>query len=63
MTPEKMKEKSAQKVGQVIDLMNLLQLRVEARERMNEQGFIEKVVFWIDDEKYEQEEKIKTDHV
>ena len=63
MTPEKMKEKSAQKVGQVIDLMNLLQLRVEARERVNEQGFIEKVVFWIDDEKYEQEEKIKTDHV
>ncbi len=47
-----MRNRSAAKVKQVTEMMNILHLRMEARERMNEQGFIEKIVFWIDDEQY-----------
>jgi len=52
MTPEQMRAKSAEKVKQVMDLMTSLNLKVEARERIDEGGFIEKLVFWIDNEKY-----------
>lgn len=54
MTPEQMQQKSAEKVKQVQELMKLLQITCEAKERINEQGFIEKMVFWIDHEKYPQ---------
>lgn len=47
-----MREQSAKKVRQVMELMKMLHLRVEAKERVNEQGFIENTVFWVDDEKY-----------
>lgn len=47
-----MRERSADKVKQIVELMKVLHLRVEARERVSEQGFIERIVFWIDDEKY-----------
>lgn len=52
MTPEQMQEKSSMKVKQVMDMMALLNLRVEARQRVDRQGFIEMLTFWIDDEKY-----------
>ncbi len=52
MTPDKMREQSTVKVKQVLDLMKVLNLRIEARERLSQDGFIEKLVFWIDDEKY-----------
>jgi len=52
MSPEQMQQKSTDKVQQVVDLMKSLDLRIEARERMNKEGFIEKIVFWIDEEKY-----------
>lgn len=52
MTPEQMQARSQQKVKQVFDLMKLLHLKVEARERITEQGFIERIVFWVDDEQY-----------
>lgn len=54
MTAQEMMNKSSAKVKQVNDLMTLLHIRVEARERITDQGFIEKLVFWIDDEKYPQ---------
>lgn len=52
MTPEQMRTKSAEKVKQVMAMMEMLHLKVEAREKMDQGGFIEKIVFWIDDEKY-----------
>ena len=56
MTPEQMQQKSAEKVKQVMDLMQTLNLKFEARERVGEGGFLEKVVFWIDEENYPQPE-------
>lgn len=47
-----MRARSSEKVKQVLDLMKLLSIKVEARERMSEGGFIEKIVFYIDEEKY-----------
>lgn len=49
-----MRNSSAAKLRQVTELMKVLHMRVEARERVTENGFIEKVVFWIDDEQYPQ---------
>lgn len=52
MTPDEMRARSGEKVKQVTSLMEMLHLKVEARERIDEMGFIQKTVFWIDDEKY-----------
>lgn len=49
-----MKARSKEKIKQVMDLMNSLHLRQEARERLTPGGFLEKTVFWIDDEQYPQ---------
>lgn len=54
-----MQAKSADKVKQIMSLMGVLHLRVEARERITEQGFIEKLVFWIDEEKYPSVEQVE----
>jgi hypothetical protein len=60
MTPEQMRENSGTKVHQITELMKTLHLRVEARQRINEQGFLENVVFWIDEEQYPQPEPVPT---
>lgn len=52
MTPQQMQENSAKKVQQVLDLMKSLYLKVEPRQRISQEGFLENMVFWIDDEKY-----------
>jgi hypothetical protein len=52
MTPEQMQKRSQEKVNQIQNLMAGLQVRAEAREHVNREGFIEKVVFWIDEEQY-----------
>ena len=52
MTPEEMRASSAAKVKRIMELMQSLHVRVEARERISQEGFIEKTVFWIDDEQY-----------
>lgn len=52
MTPEKMRAKSAAKVKQVLELMKVLQIKAEARERISQDGFIENVVFYVDYEEY-----------
>lgn len=48
-----MRSSSAAKVKQIIELMNSLHVRNEVRERLDmNTGFIERFVFWIDDEQY-----------
>jgi hypothetical protein len=56
MTEKEMRAASAAKVKQVMDLMKLLHLEVEARQKINQQGFIEQVIFWVDNEKYPTDE-------
>ncbi len=52
MTPDQMRQRSSDKVKQVTEMMKILNLRVEARQRVSEQGFLEQIVFWIDEEQY-----------
>lgn len=52
MTPEEIRDRSAKKMNQVLRLMEILHIRVEAKQKITEQGFIETVAMWIDDEKY-----------
>lgn len=52
MTPDQMRARSSDKVKQILEMMKILNLRVEGKQRINEQGFLEMSVFWIDDEKY-----------
>lgn len=54
MTPEQMQARSREKVKQVMDLMKLLQITVEPRERVTREGWIERTLFWSDNEKYPQ---------
>jgi len=70
MTPEQMKEQSSKKIKQIMDLMQVLHVKIEARQRISSQGFIESVVFWTDDEAYPQPESVpqeeavtESDHV
>jgi len=63
MTPEQMQKRSQEKVTQIQNLMAGLQVRAEAREHVNREGFIEKVVFWIDEEQYPTEEKAESINV
>ncbi len=63
MTPQQMQERSAEKVKEVVDLMTKLHLKVEARERMDQAGFIEKTIFWIDNEKYPSAEPVAASEV
>lgn len=53
MTNDEARTKSAAKVKQVMELMKVLHLRVEAKERISPEGFVEKIVFWVDDENYQ----------
>lgn len=52
MTPEQMQARSQQKLAQINDLMKLLHVRCEVRERITPDGFIEKIIFYTDDEVY-----------
>ncbi len=52
MTPDEMRAKSAAKVKQILELMKVLEIRAEAKDHISQDGFIEKLVYWIDDEKY-----------
>lgn len=53
MTEKEMRAASQAKVKQVMELMRVLHLEVEARQKINQQGFIEQVIFWVDNEKYQ----------
>lgn len=54
MTPDQMRDNSSKKVKQVMELLKMLHLRVEAKQRLTPEGFLENMVFWIDEEKYPQ---------
>lgn len=56
MTPEQMKQRSQEKVDQIVKLMETLQVRCEAREHIDQQGFLQRVVFWVDEEQYPEKE-------
>lgn len=48
-----MQESSRAKVNQVMELAKKLQLKVEAKTKMENSGFLENVVIWIDEEQYQ----------
>lgn len=52
MTEKEMRGTSAEKMKQVHKLLGELQVRPEARQRINKDGFIENQVVYIDLEKY-----------
>ena len=52
MTPQEMRARSGEKVEQVMSLITMLHLRIEVREKVTNEGFIEKIIYWIDEEKY-----------
>lgn len=53
MTPDQMRDRSSQKVKQVMELMKVLNIHVEARQRVDSKsGFLENMIFWVDDERY-----------
>lgn len=53
MNDKQMRESSKKKVQQVLDLMQLLHIRVEAKQKINMgTGVIENAVVWIDEEDY-----------
>lgn len=52
MRPQEMQKRSGEKVGQIMELMKLLNMSVDARQRVSREGFIENVIFWSDNEKY-----------
>lgn len=52
MNEEEMRKRSSEKVKQVLGLIQALHLRYEIKEHITEEGFIEKTLFWIDEEKY-----------
>ena len=45
-------ERSQKKVNQVYELMNLLQLSMEAKDMITQEGFIQKIVVFHDHEVY-----------
>lgn len=48
-----MRKSSSDKIQQVLNLMKVLHVRVEAKDKVDLQtGMIDKAIFWIDDENY-----------
>jgi hypothetical protein len=52
ITPEQARALSQQKVKQINDLMQLLHVRMECKEFVTPEGYIEKGVIFIDAENY-----------
>lgn len=52
-----MNKRTQEKLEEVTALMKKLDLTVSAEERINENGFINKIVFYTDHEKYPEEVK------
>lgn len=52
MTPDEMRARSKEKVKMITDLARTLHIKIECREKITEEGFIEKVIFFVDNEKY-----------
>ena len=56
MTPQEIQARAEAKVGQIMGLAKILHLHPEVRERVTNEGFIEKTIYWIDSEKYPEAE-------
>lgn len=53
MTPDEMRKSSSDKIQQVLNLMKILHVRIEAKDKVDlKTGMIDKAIFWIDDENY-----------
>lgn len=52
MTEEQIRQRSQEKIAQVQALMKVLHVKVEAKERIVQGDFIEKIVLYIDSENY-----------
>lgn len=52
MTPEEISKRSKEKVDQLKKLMMELSISVDAKERIDQNGFVERVVVFIDTERY-----------
>lgn len=48
-----MQASSKAKVDQVMKLISGLNLSIDAKQKVDEQGFIQTVIFWTDNEKYQ----------
>lgn len=53
MNEQELREHSAAKLKQVFDLLQTLHLVPQAKQRAGKDGFVETVVVWRDDEKYD----------
>lgn len=61
MTPEEMQKRSNEKVAQINSLMNMLHIEVKAKDRIMPDGYIERVVVFIDHENYPPKEEKKNE--
>lgn len=52
MNPEQAKNLLAAKVKQVVDLARILHLKMEARQKIDNDGFIQLVIIFADEERY-----------
>lgn len=52
MTPDQMRASSQKKFTQITELMKLLQVSFQPKQKITPDGFIENVVIFTDDEKY-----------
>lgn len=55
LTKEEINAKTSAKVKQITELCNLLQISMTAEEVVTEGGFIKKVIYYLDNEKYPEE--------
>lgn len=52
MTPDEIRKKSVEKAEQLNNLAILLKIKIEAKQRINKEGFIETLVIFTDTEDY-----------
>lgn len=52
MKPEEMQASSQRKFKQITELLKLLQVHIEPKEKLSREGYLEKCIVFVDDEKY-----------
>lgn len=60
MSREEIQARTTEKLRKVDSLMKELHLRVEGRQRISKEGFIENLVFFIDEEQYPVDAPVET---
>ena len=61
MTLEEVQKKSKEKIKMVQTLADQLQIKITAEQKISDEGFIKTMVFFVDMEKYPQDEPKKED--